>query len=122
MSFLWRSFLTFSLLLLAGQLCFAQQTKETALELAGSRDVNYPIDWKYQAGEFFIFDCERNHYACVNADGFANCREERNFAAEKKLSSYPCAPLKKFADKKSCMLKNYEIVDIMAIKRFCFPK
>lgn len=89
--------------------------------LAGSGNENYPIDWKYKAGEYFIFDCERGHYACVDNDGQDNCREERKFAREKKLPQYPCAPLKRFASKKECVEENYKIQDIGAIKRFCYP-
>ncbi|MGZ3808359.1 MAG: hypothetical protein ACXVCE_09750 [Bacteriovorax sp.] len=83
---------------------------------------DYQIDWKYQAGNYLIYDCERGHYACVSKDGDENCREERNFAIEKKATSYPCAPLKKFADKKLCVQENYKVVDRNAIKRFCYPK
>lgn len=94
--------------------CFGQ-TDET-------RKIDYQIDWKYKGGEYFIFDCERSHYACVNIDGFNNCKEERNFAIETKATGYPCAPLRKFKDKKSCVEKNYQVVDTKAIKRFCYPK
>lgn len=93
----------------------------TAEELAENKKSDFKIDWKYMAGEYLIFDCERNHYACVNVSGFDNCQEERNFAIGKKLAAYPCAPLKKFPNKKSCVLKNYETVDILALKRFCYP-
>ena len=86
------------------------------------RNFDYKIDWKYNAGEYLIYDCERRNYACVNMEGNANCIEERNFAIETKESSYPCAPLAKFSDKKSCVLKNYKIVDINALRRFCYPK
>ena len=83
---------------------------------------DYEINWKYKAGEYLIYDCERRHYACVNHEGNSNCLEERNFAIKKKLNNYPCAPLAKFDDKKSCVEKNYKIVDIDAPKRFCYPK
>lgn len=89
---------------------------------AGNNVENFPIDWKYHAGEFFIFDCERGHYACVDREGNGNCIEERNFAREKKLPHYPCAPLKKFPSKKECIEENYKIQDIGAQKRFCYPR
>jgi hypothetical protein len=82
----------------------------------------YLIDWKYHAGEYLIYDCEREHYACVDIDGNANCLEERNFAKEKKFSSLTCAPLKKFKNKKECVEENYKVVDIGAKKRFCYPE
>ena len=82
----------------------------------------YQLDWKYRAGEYLIYDCERSHYACVSKDGQNNCLEERKFALESKSDKYPCTPLKKFDDKKSCIQKGYQLVDVNAIKRFCFPK
>ena len=93
-----------------------------AEKYAQSRKTDYKIDWKYNAGEYFIYDCERKNYACVNLEGNTNCLEERNFAIEKKETSYPCAPLGKFNDKKSCVEKSYKIVDINALRRFCYPK
>lgn len=99
-----------------------EKVKSAAQIYDESRNPDFQIDWKYKAGEYLIYDCERSHYACVNLDGFNNCSEERNFAIEKKSAFYPCAPFKKFADKKSCVEKNYKVVDVGAIKRFCYPK
>jgi hypothetical protein len=90
--------------------------------IAQSRKTDYQIDWQYKAGQYLIYDCERRHYACVDLDGNSNCEEERSFAIEKKATIYPCAPLSKFANKKSCVEKNYKIVDINALRRFCYPK
>lgn len=95
---------------------------QTVAEAPPAPKIDYQIDWKYKAGEYLIFDCERSHFACVNIDGDDNCREERKFAMEKMASSYPCAPLKKFKDKKSCVEKSYQLVDLNALKRFCYPK
>ena len=105
--------------------CFAEEAAKSPAKPSADPDwkpQNYSIDWKYHAGEYFIFDCERGHYACVDKEGNENCREERNFALEKKAEIYPCAPLKRFASKKECVLENYKIVDINAKRRFCFPK
>lgn len=93
----------------------------TAAEFAANKKSDYKIDWKYSAGQYLIYDCDRNHYACVDVSGFDNCQEERNFAIGKKLTNYPCAPLKKFSDKSACVIKSYEVVDNMALKRFCYP-
>ena len=95
---------------------------ETKGEFVESRRTDYRIDWKYFAGKYLIYDCERKHYACVNLEGNANCLQERKFAIEKKTNMYPCAPLASFADKKKCAEKNYDVVDINAPKRFCYPK
>ena len=90
--------------------------------LAKNRIIDYQMDWKYSAGDYLIFDCERGHYACVNEEGNTNCVEERNFVLEKKAKFYPCAPLGKFASKRSCIENSYKIVDINAPRRFCYPK
>lgn len=82
----------------------------------------YRIDWKYNAGKYFIYDCVREHYACVNLEGNTNCLEERNFAIEKKAKTYPCAPLAVFGDKKTCVEKQYQVLLSNAFKRFCYPK
>ena len=83
---------------------------------------DYRIDWTYHGGEYLIYDCSRAHYACVDLEGQNNCVEERKFALQMNARIYPCAPLKKFSHKKLCVLKNYEVVDLNAVKRFCYPK
>lgn len=82
----------------------------------------YPLDDRYKAGKFLIYDCQKKHYACVNQDGNNSCIERREEGKVKNTQEYDCAPLKSFQDKKSCLLKNYEVVEMNAWKRFCFPK
>lgn len=82
----------------------------------------YPLDDRYKAGKFLIYDCQRKHYACVNQDGNNSCIERREESKAKNAGEYDCAPLKTFPDKKNCLLKNYEVVEMNAWKRFCFPK
>lgn len=110
-------FAFFLLFLSAFNFAFSAEEKELF-----TKNSEYNVDWKYLAGEYLIYDCERQHYVCVNVTGNENCEEERKYAIEKKLEIYPCAPLQKFADKKSCVLKDYEVVDRMAARRFCYPK
>lgn len=102
-------------LLAANVYCETNQTGENHI-------ADYPIDLKYKAGSYLIYDCKRSHYACVDKDGHSSCKEERAFAIQTKEKALPCAPLKKFDDKKSCVLKQYEVVAINAAKRFCYPK
>lgn len=83
---------------------------------------DYKIDWKYTAGEYLIYDCERRYYACVSKVSNELCIEERKIALNEHASVYPCAALTKLEDKKACVLKSYQIVDLNAIKRFCYPK
>jgi hypothetical protein len=102
--------------------CLGQTNAQVDAEPSIAPKSDFQIDWKYRAGPYLIFDCERNHYACVDTFGNSNCQEERNFAIGKKLISYPCAPLKKFDDKKACVEKTYQIMGRNALHRFCYPK
>jgi hypothetical protein len=81
----------------------------------------YKISEKYKGGEYLIYDCEKDFYACVNMEGYELCSTKRQAAIALKEKSYPCAPLKKFEDKKSCLLKNYSAIESGKLKRFCYP-
>ncbi len=83
---------------------------------------NYQMNARYQAGAFLIYDCEGEYYACVDQDGSEKCRENRDASIKKKEKRYSCSPLKKFEDKKTCLQKNYEVIESLALKRFCYPK
>lgn len=83
---------------------------------------NYQLDSRYKGGEFLIFQCSQGFYACVDQDGYDNCTEKRQAAKKDKAEVYPCAPLKKFEDKKSCLRANYGAVESVAKKRFCYPE
>ena len=96
------------------------ETKKELGAIDDYRESDYRIDAKYWAGEYFIYDCERKHYACVTQESNNNCIEERNIAIGKKTNFYPCAPLSKFADKKSCVEASYKTVDRNLFKRFCW--
>ena len=82
----------------------------------------YRIDGNYLAGKYLIYDCEKKHYACVDSDGNSRCKELRSDAIASKAQIYPCAPLSAYADKKSCVEKNYKFIESNANKRFCYPK
>lgn len=84
--------------------------------------IDYSIDWKYKAGEYFIYDCKRNYFACVDLDGYERCVEDRKNSIAKEKSKYDCAPLKQFPDKRACIVYNYSIIERVATKKFCYPK
>lgn len=86
------------------------------------KKMNYQINNKYKAGMFLIYDCKGEYYACVDGDGNENCRESRDASIAKKDGRYPCAPLKKYENVQECLVKNYEVIESLALKRFCFPK
>jgi hypothetical protein len=91
-------------------------------ELIETKKSNYQINGRYKGGAYLIYDCENEFYACVDQDGSEKCREKRNTSITKKETRLPCAPLKQFEDKKTCLKKNYEVLESVAVKRFCFPK
>jgi hypothetical protein len=83
---------------------------------------NYQIDQNYKAGSYLIYNCENGHYACVDKDGFTFCKNRRDEAKEKMSKIYPCSPISEFASKTKCAYKNYEVIEELAKKRFCYPK
>lgn len=91
-------------------------------ELIEEKKSNYQITNRYKGGPYLVYDCEGEFYACVDVDGSEKCREKRDESINKKETRLPCAPLKKFEDKKTCLQKNYEVLEAVATKRFCFPK
>ncbi|MBC7714477.1 MAG: hypothetical protein H7177_14120 [Rhizobacter sp.] len=86
------------------------------------KKANYPINDYYKAGNFLIYNCENDYYVCVDEDAFKLCGDKRKEAIDKKLKYYPCAPLNKFPTKAKCGEKNYEVIESLAKKRFCYPK
>lgn len=86
------------------------------------RKEDYPLDDKYKGGPYLIYDCERKHYACVDVDGHELCKTARQKSIDEKAKEYACAPLKMFDEKTKCVLKNYEVMERNAWKRFCFIK
>jgi len=89
---------------------------------AFAQQTEYPMDGRYKAGDNLIYDCARKHYACVNKDGWELCQNNREESIEKKQKEYACAPLKQFAENDKCILKNYQVEESNAWKKFCFPK
>lgn len=91
-------------------------------EVIETRKSNYQITNRYKGGAYLIYDCVGEFYACVDQDSSEKCREKRDVSISKKETRLPCAPLKQFNDKKSCLQKNYEVLESLAVKRFCYPK
>lgn len=93
-----------------------------AEDLLEVRKSNYQMNARYKAGPFLIYDCQGEYYACVDKDGSEKCREDRDASINKKEKRYPCSPLKTFENKEACLVKNYEVIESLALKRFCYPK
>jgi hypothetical protein len=83
---------------------------------------DYQISENYVAGEYLIYDCQREFFACVNLESNESCQVRRNNSIKLAEKKYPCAPLKKFNDKRECVLRNYSAIETAKLKRFCFAK
>ena len=99
-----------------------QSIESFKLENDDHRISDYKIDRKYFAGNYLIYDCEDHHFACVDAMGYSDCGDNRERALNKKSNPLPCAPLKIFLDKRSCIENSYKYVNSNALKSFCFLK
>ena len=51
---------------------------------------DYPLDDRYKGGSNLIFDCQRQHYACVDKDGLQLCKEAREKSMQLKVVSTCC--------------------------------
>ena len=101
---------------------FSLQAYGQADEALQEMRANFQINDYFKAGSYLIFDCWRGYYTCVDEDGYKLCGELRQQDMDKKKSEYSCAPLKNFPTKTACAKKNYEVVEAVAKKRFCYPK
>jgi hypothetical protein len=81
---------------------------------------NYQINESYHAGSNLIFDCKNLYLACVSEVSREQCQLDRQFAIDKKQDHYPCAMLKQFDTKEHCLKKNYELINAITIKKFCY--
>lgn len=109
--------LFFILMVLSSFVAWSQDDEATTY-----KKIDYQITDKFKAGSNLIFNCQNSYYTCVDNDSYSLCQEMRAAAIEKKLAVYPCAPLKSFPTKTQCAQKNYEVVESLAKKRFCYPK
>lgn len=108
-------------------LSFSVSAQTPEKEDQGQKDLmekrgNYQINGRYKAGNNLIYDCKGGYYACVDKDGFELCENKRKDGIEAKEASYACAPLKQYDEKTKCIIKNYNAIDAVTAKRFCYPK
>lgn len=91
-------------------------------EMDDYRKPNYLVDSKLRAGEFLMYDCRQAVFVCVDSETFDLCDNSRKDAIARKKSSYPCAPLKRFSNKRECLYKNYEMSLGQKMIQFCKSK
>jgi hypothetical protein len=90
-------------------------------EVVNETQGNYQISERYKGGRHLIYDCRGQFFACVNIDSKETCQMLRGRSFEKNEEKLRCAPLKSFADKESCLKRQYEVIEEVHLKRFCFP-
>lgn len=112
------SFILISLISFA-QFAWAEEVVVDSSFQKASRE-EYRIDSRYRAGEFLIYDCRFQHFACVNKDSFDRCKELRALDKDNNNETYSCAGISKFENKEACVLKEYALQDQSILKKFCY--
>ena len=73
----------------------------------------------YLSGSHLIYDCVKNHYACVNPDGFRYCKSRTLESIQKREKLSPCAAIKKFKRHNDCITDQKRLTDFPIPKKFC---
>ncbi len=73
----------------------------------------------YRKGSNLIFDCEDQHFACVDDESYKKCEDWRHKAIDLVEDFMPCAPLKKFKTDEECSKIHYKRIYSQASKKFC---
>ena len=76
----------------------------------------------YFSGQYLIYDCKKGFFACVDEDGFEDCRGSREFSIKILEAILPCAPLRKYPHYDDCWAAQKEEIESPKKKEFCFLK
>lgn len=77
------------------------------------------IDSKYRAGGYLIYDCEDQHFVCVDARGFDQCELDRQTSRERGRLILSCSPLKRFQTFELCLEEFYRLMHKASPKTIC---
>lgn len=77
------------------------------------------ISNKWFRGNYLIYDCDDQHFACVNEISYLRCENQRNERTEEREPKLGCAPLKKFKTQKECFKVQYQKQHNQIPKTFC---
>lgn len=81
------------------------------------------IDLKYRSGGYLIYDCEDQHFVCVDARGFGQCDVDRQESRERGRLILSCSPLKRFQSFELCLEELYRLMHQSTHKSICLnPK
>lgn len=86
-------------------------------EFAGRREPM--ISSYYRRGSNLVYDCEDQHFACVDLESFQKCAKWRTKAFDLVEDFMPCAPLKKFSSGEECRRAHYKNIYAKIPKKFC---
>ncbi|MCK5883904.1 MAG: hypothetical protein KAG61_09460 [Bacteriovoracaceae bacterium] len=73
----------------------------------------------YRSGSNLVYDCEDQHFACVDLESFGKCETWRSKAVDRVEDFMPCAPLKKFKSDEECRRAHYNNIYAKIPKKFC---
>lgn len=73
----------------------------------------------YRRGQYLIYDCSDQHFACVNDASFKKCQDWRKRAIDLVDDFMPCAPLKMFKSVAECNKAHYSKIYSKVAKKFC---
>jgi hypothetical protein len=78
------------------------------------------ISPEYFAGPNLIYDCKKQHYACVDSVSFERCKNRREQQIKSKSEPLlPCAPLKSYAQLNECVVEIKKVVDLPRRQELC---
>lgn len=82
----------------------------------------YVLDGRYRGGRNLIYDCDRDHYACIDDISKENCDFRRKKQEMHKKNNLSCAFFKTYPTKKECLIEQYKVMDKKLKTVFCFKK
>lgn len=90
--------------------------------LGNAKLEEYVLDGRYRAGRNLVYDCDRNHYACVDDISKDNCNFRRSKQEMHKRDNLSCAFFKVYLSKKECLIEHYKMMEKKPKPIFCFKK
>lgn len=101
----------------------SDEVAETNLQNLGNVKLEeYALDGRYRGGRNLIYDCDRDHYACVDDISKENCDFRRAKQEMHKKNNLSCAFFKMFPTKKECLIEQYKLMEKKLKTVFCFKK
>lgn len=100
----------------------AESLEENIPNEGNAKLEEYAIDGRYRGGRNLIYDCERDHYVCVDDVSKVNCDLRRQKQEMQKKENLSCAFFKKFSTKNECISEQYKMLEKKVKPIFCFKK